>query len=179
MDKPKRKNDEQRPVLWLLTIPWRLIYYIINGRIPTFENARQEEIFWRIKRQYRRKCFLMLHGIVYTLGIVFLVAFAAHELYLQQFTNLLPEWNAVLQTGVVMSLWAIGILLHFLFVRLSNAEDVALGEALEREYTLREREQSYAEHYERLSEPLDNLNFDLEDKPKRRHRVNQHSTSVS
>src|SRR5688572_21083670 len=46
---------------WFLKLPYRLLRYLISGRIPNFENSRQEEIFWRIKRQYRRKRLFAFH----------------------------------------------------------------------------------------------------------------------
>jgi hypothetical protein len=113
----------------------------------------------------------MLHGMFYLIGVVFLIGYAGHEFYISWFTNLIPLWNSVLEVGVVMGLWSVIILFHLFFVKLGNAEDAALGEALEREYARAEHESTYTERYQRLTDTEYDTEPDHEDKPKRNHGV--------
>jgi hypothetical protein len=145
---------------WLFKLPYRLLRYIISGRVPRFENARQEEIFWRIKRQYRRKRFFALHLMFYMAGFIAGLGISISEyLRLAEQMLLYPEYNywdnfysMIISMGAGLGIWTLIILFHFIFNRMGNEEDKALGAALEQEYT-RSDERSY-ERYERLHEDV-------------------------
>src|SRR5690606_22456337 len=100
--------------------------------------ARQEEIFWRIKRQYRRKRVFILHSLIYAIAWLwstFVIATAYHN---WQQANL-PSYqtmyrrifdNTLYEAGIIMGIWTVVLIFHFVFNRMGDAEDKALGEAL-------------------------------------------------
>ena len=67
-------------IKWLVSQPYRLLRYIISGRIPEFDTARQEEIFWRVKRHYRRKRLFALNSFLYIVVVAFVPEKSAFQI---------------------------------------------------------------------------------------------------
>jgi hypothetical protein len=145
--------------------------YLLSGRVPQFENSRQEEIFWRVKRQYRRKRLFAFHAMLYAIAFVTSVGININE-YIRILAYISPvngyPWEYFYQTllafGSGLGIWALILVFHFMVNRMGNEEDVALGKALEPEYA---RSEYQAERYERLREPIIDDDEDYESKPKR------------
>lgn len=160
---------------WLLAQPYRLLRYIISGRIPEFDNARQEEIFWRVKRKFRRKRLFALNTFLYSGGWI-ISAFVIGVNYLDA-TRLTEPWawqyfyNRSSSALFVMGIWTLILGFHYVFNRMGNAEDTAMGEALADEYARSEREEEHSKmmpSYERLVEPYHEYDDDYYDeKPKK------------
>lgn len=138
-----------KSIRWLFIQPFRLLSYIINGRIPEFETIRQEEIFWRIKGRYRRKRLFLMNILAYGTGIIFsLLMIIARYQDWQGATH--PSWktytttalsNTILSAGLIMGVWTLVLIFHFVFNRMGDAEDTELGEALEKEYARSDTEE--------------------------------------
>lgn len=165
---------------WLLSQPYRLLRYIISGRIPNFDNARQEEIFWRIKRQYRRKRLFALNTLAYVIGIgVALLSIGISYYDLQRAIQLNETYlgwyqsnfyNALISSGFIIGIWTLILGFHYVFNSMGDAEDKAMGEALADEYARSEREEQSQSmpSYERLVEPYDDYDDAYYDeKPKK------------
>lgn len=160
--------------LWIIKQPYRLLRYIISGRIPDFENARQEEIFWRIKRQYRRKRLFLINSLLY--GFVLFVSLVTigmryrewqlAELSGETYVTWLQAsfYNTLAGAGFMMGIWTLVLIGHFVFNRMGDAEDQALGAALEPEYA---RSEAIEERYHRLVETPDDYENYFDEKPKR------------
>ncbi len=167
---------------WMLKQPYRLLRYIISGRIPDFENARQEEIFWRIKRQYRRKRLFLINSLLYAgASVLFLITLGDSYFRWQsaiqrgdQYASYLATnfYNILIPGGFIVGIWTLVLIFHFVFNRMGDSEDKALGEALENEYArseARENRKAYLPDVDRL---MDNTQEDYYDdyderKPKR------------
>jgi hypothetical protein len=157
---------------WLLKLPYRLLRYLISGRVPQFENLRQEEIFWRIKRQYRRKRLFAFHMMAFIMGILFSIGLTINQYFhiqeLMRRTDGYNYWAMFNQTvasiAIGLGIWTVLLIFHFAFNRMGNEEDVALGKALEPEYA---RSDYQEERYQRLREPFIEDDEDYEAKPKR------------
>jgi hypothetical protein len=162
--------------VWLVKLPYHLLRYLISGRVPRFENSRQEEIFWRIKRQYRRKRLFAFHTMAYIAGILFSIGLITNQyFYVLELMRRSDGWNywtmynqMLNSVGIGLGIWTLFLVFHFIFNRMGNEEDVAIGAALEHEYA---RSDYQAERYERLHEPHLEEETDYEDKPKRNHGV--------
>ncbi len=165
---------------WILVQPYRLLRYIISGRVPEFENARQEEIFWRIKRQYRRKRLFALNTLAYVSGIgIALLSIGSSYYELQQaIANNVAYlgwyqssfYNTLFGSGVVMGIWTLILGFHYFFNRMGDSEDKALGEALAEEYARndREEESQVMPSYERLVDSYDDYDdVYYDEKPKK------------
>lgn len=167
---------------WLVKQPLRFLGYLINGRIPEFETIRQEEIFWRIKRHYRRKRLFLLNGFAYGSGIIFSILMIIVR-YQDWQNATLPSWktytttalnNTILSAGLFMGIWTLVLVFHFVFNRMGDAEDTALGEALEKEYARGESEDNAHWDRQQLPEisrlvdvPGEADTYEDEEKPKR------------
>ncbi|GAB5492330.1 MAG: hypothetical protein Phog2KO_25450 [Phototrophicaceae bacterium] len=125
-------------IKWLVSQPYHLLRYIISGRIPEFDTARQEEIFWRIKRQYRRKRLFALNSFLYAGGLI-ISAFAVGTNYYYA-TQSIDSWawqnfyNSAGSALFFMGIWTLILGFHYVFNRMGDAEDSAMGEALAEEY---------------------------------------------
>lgn len=171
-----------KSIAWVFKQPFRFLGYLINGRIPEFETVRQEEIFWRIKRHYRRKRLFLLNILAYGSGIIFfiLIIIALYQ-NVQRATSVFWEQhaidnlnNTILSAGLFMGIWTLVLIFHFVFNRMGDAEDTALGEALEKEYARSESEDNAHWDRQRLPEisrlvdvPSEADTYDEEEKPKR------------
>jgi hypothetical protein len=158
--------------VWLFKLPYHLLRYLITGRIPQFENSRQEEIFWRIKRQYRRKRFFAFHLMAYTTGILACIGISISEYFriqdIMRNSSYAYYWDNFFQMltamGFGLGIWTLILFFHFIFNRMGNEEDGAIGAALEQEYA---RSDYQIERYERLREPIIDDEVDYQSKPKR------------
>lgn len=159
---------------WILVQPYRLLRYIISGRVPEFENARQEEIFWRIKRQYRRKRLFALNSFLYLGSWIIAVIISGVNYY--DATRLTEPWawqyfyNRAGSVLFYMGIWTLILGFHYAFNRMGDAEDKALGEALAEEYARNDREEQsqVMPSYERLVDPYDEYDdVYYDEKPKK------------
>lgn len=181
MDKKKRQTDSRpgKGIVWLIQMPYRLLHYFLSGHVPEFENARQEERFWRIKRQYRRKRLFLLNLLAYISVIVVSIALVIHDyLYISRLSKnptltidrLWVNFNELLlSVGAGVLIWTLILFVHFFFNRMSNDEDHAIGEAFEHDYARPEREE--IDYSRRLVEPNYNEESDFEDEVKQNHGV--------
>jgi hypothetical protein len=169
--KLKRKNEESIPLnsvtgvdtsqrigwllqgIWslivgILKLPFRLLYYVFNGRIPKFENIRQEEAFWRVKRRYRRKFFLNLHSTIFALTVLFAILAAAIRWFEVGYAtatmteNLLWTYfrNDLIAGVLALAAWFILVSVHAVIVRTAQSEDDELEGVMAQEYERTERE---------------------------------------
>jgi hypothetical protein len=169
--KLKRKNEESIPLnsvtgvdtsqrigwllqgIWslivgILKLPFRLLYYVFNGRIPKFENIRQEEAFWRVKRRYRRKFFLNLHSTIFALTVLFAILAAAIRWFDVGYAtatmteNLLWTYfrNDLIAGVLALAAWFILVSVHAVIVRTAQSEDDELEGVMAQEYERTERE---------------------------------------
>ncbi|MEO1287241.1 MAG: hypothetical protein AAFV93_05695 [Chloroflexota bacterium] len=144
-----------RHLLWrLIKSPYYLLHYLLNGRVPEFETQREAEIFWRVKRRYRRKRLFLMHMLLHLMGlfISFYIVFASYL-----------NWQEALSSGatfsssylrgleqiyesnfatalIVMVVWTIVLIAHSAFNRIGNAEDKTVSEAFDTEYMLMRQE---------------------------------------
>jgi len=144
------------------------------------ENALQEEIFWHIKRQYRRKRLFLLHSMIFSISLFIAIGVGILRLW-HMYTQMtsradIAYWserysNDAYSWILIFGVWLLVLGFHFFFNRMGNEEDHALGEAFERDYARSDSETAYREQYERLVEPRYNDDIDYEEKPKHNHGV--------
>jgi hypothetical protein len=111
-----------RATRWLL----HQLNILVNGRMPELETAREREIYRRIRRRFRRRNRLLTHLIAFALvdGALWVQWLA----YMRRYSEPVAHY-----LGFTL-VWGFILLLHYLRVRLGDAEDDALEAALEREY---------------------------------------------
>jgi hypothetical protein len=132
----------------ILKLPFRLLYYVFNGRVPKFENTREEEAFWRVKRRYRRKFFLNLHSTIFALTVLFAILAAAIRWFEVGYAtasmteNLLWFYfrNDLIAGVLALAAWFILVSVHAVIVRTAQNEDDELEGVMAREYARTERE---------------------------------------
>lgn len=125
--------------LWVINKPYQILHYMVNGYVPNFDNAREEDVFWRVKRHYRRRTFFLIHLVIFALAI------------LANIVSTIDYWLIAQRNGweyypvpnvVLITVWLIILIGHFSWLRLKREEDSALGDAMQREYdrTLQEKQ---------------------------------------
>lgn len=150
-----------RASLWLLLQPlrgfawlWQRGVELIFGRIPEFETVREREIFLRIRRHFRRRNFFITHLIIFIV---------VNGSLMVEWLNRDPLFRGPLSSRLgFMGMWAVVLLLHYIRLRMGEAEDAALEAALEREYA-RQRPVYYEETDEFYGDYA--AYHDLEDDP--------------
>jgi hypothetical protein len=199
--KLKRKNEETIPLnsvtgvdtsqrigwllqgIWslivgILKLPFRLLYYVFNGRIPKFENTREEEAFWRVKRRYRRKFFLNLHSTIFALTVLFAILAAAIRWFEVGYAtatmteNLLWTYfrNDLIANVLALAAWFILVSVHAVIVRTAQSEDDELEGVMAREYARTEHEAAQP-NYTHLGADDGEIDFEFEAaKAKRNYR---------
>jgi hypothetical protein len=135
-------------IVGILKLPLRFLYYLFNGRVPKFENTRQEEAFWRVKRRYRRKFFLNLHSTIFALTVLFAILAAAIRWFEVGYaTASMTEdllWfyfrNDLIAGVLALAAWFILVSVHAVIVRTAQNEDDELEQVMAREYERTEHE---------------------------------------
>ncbi len=166
--------------VWTLRLPWRMLRGLWrwwNGPHPYFESERERDIYYRIRRHFRRRRRHRLHVFAYVLVNISLWAQFASRPYPLMFYPERALWSQPVWGHIVFTAaWSVILLFHYLHLRSAEAEDQAIEEALERErfYADRQHEARYIEdnaRYARLTddgEIVDEYDDDPHMKRKRR-----------
>jgi hypothetical protein len=200
--KLKRKNEESIPLnsaagvdtsqrigwllrgIWslivsVLKLPFRFLYYLFNGRVPKFENTREEEAFWRVKRRYRRKFFLNLHSTIFALTVLFAILAAAIRWFEVGYAtatmteNLLWSYfrNDLIAGILALAAWFILVSVHAVLIRTAQSEDDELERVMTREYERTEHEVQQDYGKTKLVQDDGEIDFEFETaKAKRNYR---------
>ncbi len=111
---------------------------------PEFDTAREREIFLRIRRRYRRRNHFILHLFAFV-GINAGMWIDWLDMTAYRYDAYAP-YSLGPRLGF-MAFWGVVLLLHYIRLRMGEAEDRELENALEREY---ERQQPL--YYEEMDE---------------------------
>lgn len=116
-----------RGTVWLLLTPVRGMYkgisYLINGRVPAFEDDLMAEAWWRVRRRWRRRNLFNAHlyfffavQVMVILSALFypFVRYGGYEMF--------------------VAAWLLLLGFHWLRIRSRNAEDDEMQALFEREY---------------------------------------------
>jgi hypothetical protein len=105
---------------------WQCGIELIFGRIPEFDTVREREIFLRIRRRFRRRNHFITHLIVFIV--------VSGSLWVEWLNRDLMFRGPLSARLGFIGMWAVVLLLHYIRLRMGEAEDAALEAALEREY---------------------------------------------
>ncbi|MGB7337356.1 MAG: hypothetical protein WBC91_00575 [Phototrophicaceae bacterium] len=129
---------------WFAKQPYRLLRYILNGRIPQFETVREEEIFWRIKRRFRRQRIFLLNALGFGASLVvgasvaiigyqnWQSAIARSDEFIRFYRS--GFYNDLFAVASITGVWMVILIGHFIFNKMGNSEDNAMKEAFDEEY---------------------------------------------
>ncbi|MEM9955788.1 MAG: hypothetical protein AAF846_29585 [Chloroflexota bacterium] len=131
-----------RGLWWLAKRPYYLLHYLLNGHVPEFETKREREVFWRIKRHYRRRKLLFIN--VFFFGVWLFIAsnillggynawqreLARVELgYAETYERFF--YNDLRTLTIITGIYIIILIAHMIFNKMSNTEDEVIGQALD------------------------------------------------
>ncbi len=116
-------------VVWTLRLPLRMmrgLWRWWSGPEPYFESARERDIYYRIRRHFRRRRRFTLHIIAYL---------AINSAFWLQWYNMSssPYPPRALNYAALTVVTSFFLLFHYLHLRSAEAEEQAIEEALERE----------------------------------------------
>jgi hypothetical protein len=147
-------------IVGILKLPLRLLYYLFNGRVPKFENIRQEEAFWRVKRRYRRRRILTLHSTIFLVACLLAIisAVVRTNSFYHSSPNLVEDLNYFYRTDllagvIVFGVWLFSLSIHAVIVSSAQNEDNELERVMEREYERIESEREPEQYDESNIEP--------------------------
>ena len=138
-----------RATVWSAKAPFRVMGWLfhqlnvlLNGPMPELETAREREIYRRIRRRFRRRNRFVTHLIAFALvdGALWVQWLAYRWRYPEPVAHYI---------GFTL-VWGFILLLHYVRLRLGDAEDNALEAALEREYAREFHQQPV--YYEEVDE---------------------------
>lgn len=104
-----------------------------NDDFAPFENVRQRDAYWRVKRRFQRHLWRNVHLIVLLLsGLIVALGTAVRVYELRVDGELVAAFlrNDASLLGLLGGVWAGVLLAHFALVRFKDNEDKALEEAL-------------------------------------------------
>jgi hypothetical protein len=144
---------------WVTSGIWSLVRYLVVGHVPEFKNSQEEFAFWRIKRRYRRRRFLMIHGVVTILALFGLgLRWMDMSRFYADIGREMPAYIG--QQQMIFGLLMIVLFgMHMVWARLGNAEDDDIQQALNESHQ-RTKTQVYEEHYRTPQRLIDQTDHD-------------------
>lgn len=140
-------------LVWTLRLPLNMtrgLWRWWNGPEPYFESERERDIYYRIRRHFRRRRRFSLHIIAYL---------AINSAFWLQWYNMRSASYppSALNYAALTIVTSFFLLFHYIHLRSAETEERAIEEALERErfYADRQSDPYYVENVERYARLAD------------------------